>query len=84
MVISPRNSSQCLQSDLFLQGVRGIPSDRLNKILRAIESAREHKRKQEPDMQQIREYLERQVSFRIEEKSSYNRTVSSPHLPPEG
>ncbi|KAM9205244.1 cilium assembly protein DZIP1 [Mergus octosetaceus] len=65
-------------------GVRGIPSDRLNKILRAIESAREHKRKQEPDMQQIREYLERQVSFRIEEKSSCNRTVSSPHLPPEG
>uniref|UniRef100_A0A8C3BUL9 Cilium assembly protein DZIP1 n=1 Tax=Cairina moschata TaxID=8855 RepID=A0A8C3BUL9_CAIMO len=65
-------------------GVRGIPSDRLNKILRAIESAREHKRKQEPDMRQIREYLERQVSFRIEEKSSCNRTVSSPHLPPEG
>ncbi|XP_035412986.1 cilium assembly protein DZIP1 isoform X1 [Cygnus atratus] len=65
-------------------GVRGIPSDRLNKILRAVESAREHKRKQEPDMQQIREYLERQVSFRIEEKSSCNRTVASPHLPPEG
>ncbi|XP_035175080.1 zinc finger protein DZIP1 isoform X2 [Oxyura jamaicensis] len=65
-------------------GVRGIPNDRLNKILRAVESAREHKRKQEPDIQQIREYLERQVSFRIEEKSSCNRTVSSLHLPPEG
>ncbi|NXI66875.1 DZIP1 protein, partial [Anseranas semipalmata] len=66
-------------------GVRGIPNDRLNKILRAVESAREHKQKQEPDIQRIREYLERQVSFRVEEKSSScNRTVSSPHIPSEG
>ncbi|NXC41139.1 DZIP1 protein, partial [Penelope pileata] len=66
-------------------GVRGIPNDRLNKILRAIESARELKLKQEPDIQRIRQYLERQVSFRVEEKStSCNRTVSSPHIPLEG
>uniref|UniRef100_A0A8C0FHF8 DAZ interacting zinc finger protein 1 n=1 Tax=Bubo bubo TaxID=30461 RepID=A0A8C0FHF8_BUBBB len=57
-------------------GVRGIPSDRLNKILRAIESAREGKQKQEPDIHRIREHLERQVSFRVEEKSSWNRPVS--------
>ncbi|XP_062431791.1 cilium assembly protein DZIP1 [Rhea pennata] len=65
-------------------GVRGIPNDRLNRILHAIESAREHKQKQEPDIQRIREHLERQVSFRIEEKSSScNRFVSCPHLPSE-
>ncbi|XP_064360710.1 cilium assembly protein DZIP1 isoform X3 [Dromaius novaehollandiae] len=65
-------------------GVRGIPNDRLNRILHAIKSAREHKQKQEPDIQRIREHLERQVSFRIEEKSSScNRFVSCPHLPSE-
>ncbi|XP_068784980.1 cilium assembly protein DZIP1 isoform X1 [Struthio camelus] len=65
-------------------GVRGIPNDCLNRILHAIESAREHKQKEEPDIQRIREHLERQVSFRIEEKSSsYNRLVSCPHLPSE-
>uniref|UniRef100_A0A8B9P2K8 Cilium assembly protein DZIP1 n=1 Tax=Apteryx owenii TaxID=8824 RepID=A0A8B9P2K8_APTOW len=65
-------------------GVRGIPNDRLNRILHAIESAREHKQKQEPDIQRIREHLERQVRFRIEEKSSsFNRFVSCPHLPSE-
>ncbi|NXW34168.1 DZIP1 protein, partial [Phaetusa simplex] len=65
-------------------GVRGIPSDRLNKILRAVESARDCKQKQEPDIQRIREHLERQVSFRVEEKSSScNRTVSCPQLPSE-
>ncbi|NWS45404.1 DZIP1 protein, partial [Probosciger aterrimus] len=42
-------------------GVRGIPNDRLNKILHAIESARECKQKQEPDFHRIREHLERQV-----------------------
>ncbi|XP_009988438.1 PREDICTED: zinc finger protein DZIP1, partial [Tauraco erythrolophus] len=65
-------------------GVRGIPNDRLNKILRAIESARQCKQKQEPDIQRIREHLERQVSFRVEEKSSScNRPVSYPQLPSE-
>ncbi|NXL35986.1 DZIP1 protein, partial [Glaucidium brasilianum] len=64
-------------------GVRGIPSDRLNKILHAIESARQGKQKQEPDIYRIREDLERQVSFRVEEKSSWNRPVSCPQLPSE-
>ncbi|XP_027530448.1 zinc finger protein DZIP1 isoform X2 [Neopelma chrysocephalum] len=58
-------------------GVRGIPSDRLNKVLRAIEYARECKEKQQPAMHRIREHLERQVSLRVEEKSSSsNRPVS--------
>ncbi|XP_051636564.1 cilium assembly protein DZIP1 isoform X2 [Manacus candei] len=57
-------------------GVRGIPNDRLNKVLRAIEYARECKEKQQPAMHRIREHLERQVSFRVEEKSSSsNRPV---------
>uniref|UniRef100_A0A8C3XR81 Cilium assembly protein DZIP1 domain-containing protein n=1 Tax=Chelydra serpentina TaxID=8475 RepID=A0A8C3XR81_CHESE len=51
-------------------GVRGIPSDYLNKVLVSVESAREEKEKQVPDIQLIREHLERQVSFRIEERSS--------------
>ncbi|KAJ7421395.1 DAZ interacting zinc finger protein 1 [Willisornis vidua] len=51
-------------------GVRGIPNDRLNKVLRAIEHARECKQKQQPTIPRIREHLERQVSFRVEEKSS--------------
>lgn len=53
--------------------------------MRAIESAREHKLKQEPDIQRIREYLERQVSFRVVERSTVsNRAVSSPQVPSEG
>ncbi|OPJ66937.1 zinc finger protein DZIP1 isoform B [Patagioenas fasciata monilis] len=65
-------------------GVRGIPNDRLNKILRAIESARECKQKHEPDIQRIREHLERQVSFRVEEKSSSSyRPISCSQLPPQ-
>ncbi|XP_075774929.1 cilium assembly protein DZIP1 isoform X3 [Pelodiscus sinensis] len=64
-------------------GVRGIPSDFLNKILISVESAREEKEKEVPDIQLIREHLERQVSFRIEERSSSscNRLVSSSRLP---
>ncbi|XP_074839209.1 cilium assembly protein DZIP1 isoform X2 [Carettochelys insculpta] len=65
-------------------GVRGIPSDYLNKVLASIESSREEKEKQVPDIQLIREHLERQVSFRIEERSaSCNRLVSSSHLASE-
>ncbi|XP_067392937.1 cilium assembly protein DZIP1 isoform X2 [Emydura macquarii macquarii] len=65
-------------------GVRGIPSDYLNRVLVFVESAREEKEKQVPDIQLIREHLERQVSFRIEERSSsYNRLVSSSHLASE-
>ncbi|XP_018861635.1 zinc finger protein DZIP1 isoform X2 [Parus major] len=58
-------------------GVRGISSDRLNKILRAIESARERKEKQEPTMLGIREHLERQVGLRVEEKSLSSRRPDS-------
>uniref|UniRef100_A0A8C4XY23 Cilium assembly protein DZIP1 n=1 Tax=Gopherus evgoodei TaxID=1825980 RepID=A0A8C4XY23_9SAUR len=66
-------------------GVRGIPSDYLNKVLVSVESAREEKEKQVPDIQLIREHLERQVSFRIEERSSSacNRLVSSSRLASE-
>ncbi|NXB99266.1 DZIP1 protein, partial [Orthonyx spaldingii] len=65
-------------------GVRGISSDRLNKILRAIQCARECKEKQEPTIHGIREHLERQVSFRAEEKSlPSSRPVSSVQLPGE-
>ncbi|NXH80470.1 DZIP1 protein, partial [Edolisoma coerulescens] len=65
-------------------GVRGISSDRLNKILRAIEYARECKEKQEPTIHGIREHLERQVSFRAEEKSSSSsRPASCVQLPGE-
>ncbi|XP_037751807.1 zinc finger protein DZIP1 isoform X4 [Chelonia mydas] len=66
-------------------GVRGIPSDHFNKVLVSVESAREEKEKQVPDIQLIREHLECQVSFRIEERSSSscNRLVSSSCLASE-
>ncbi|XP_031955944.1 zinc finger protein DZIP1 isoform X2 [Corvus moneduloides] len=65
-------------------GVRGISSDRLNKILRAVEYARERKEKQEPTIHGIREHLERQVSFQAEEKSlSSSRPASCVQLPGE-
>ncbi|XP_066032455.1 cilium assembly protein DZIP1 isoform X2 [Chamaea fasciata] len=58
-------------------GVRGISNDRLNKILQAIEHARERKEKQEPTIHGIREQLERQVGFRIEEKSLSSSKLDS-------
>ncbi|XP_054018927.1 cilium assembly protein DZIP1 isoform X1 [Dryobates pubescens] len=65
-------------------GVRGISNDHLNQILRAVESARERKQRQNPHIHRIREHLERQVGFRVEEKSSScNRPVSWPRLPSE-
>ncbi|NWT54992.1 DZIP1 protein, partial [Erythrocercus mccallii] len=65
-------------------GVHGISSDRLNKILRAIEHARERKEKQEPTIHGIREHLERQVGFRVEEKSlSSSRSDCYLQLPGE-
>ncbi|NXH02351.1 DZIP1 protein, partial [Loxia leucoptera] len=65
-------------------GVRGISSDRLNKILRAIEYARERKGKQEPSIHGIRERLERQVGLRVEERSlSSSRADSCAQLPGE-
>ncbi|NXM39233.1 DZIP1 protein, partial [Gymnorhina tibicen] len=65
-------------------GVRGISNDRLNKILQAIEYARECKEKQEPSIHGIREHLERQVRFRAEEKSlSSSRPASYVQRPGE-
>ncbi|NXR65889.1 DZIP1 protein, partial [Rhadina sibilatrix] len=65
-------------------GVHGISSDRLSKILRAIEHARERKEKQEPTIHGIREHLERQVGLRIEEKTlSSSRPDSCVQLPGE-
>ncbi|NXM19658.1 DZIP1 protein, partial [Ploceus nigricollis] len=65
-------------------GVRGISSDRLNKILRTIEYARERKEKQEPTIHGIREHLERQVGLRVEEKSlPGSRADSCVQLPGE-
>uniref|UniRef100_A0A8C3TAS8 Cilium assembly protein DZIP1 n=1 Tax=Chelydra serpentina TaxID=8475 RepID=A0A8C3TAS8_CHESE len=61
-------------------GVRGIPSDYLNKVLVSVESAREEKEKQVPDIQLIREHLERQVSFRIEERSSSSYKQKMVHM----
>ncbi|NXJ77219.1 DZIP1 protein, partial [Trogon melanurus] len=64
--------------------VRGIPNDHFEDISRAIRSARKCKQKQEPDIQRIREHLERQVSVSVKEKlSSCNRPVSCPQLPSE-
>ncbi|XP_009877514.1 PREDICTED: zinc finger protein DZIP1-like, partial [Apaloderma vittatum] len=64
--------------------VCGIPNNRFEDISNAIKSARKWKQKQEPDIQRIREHLERQVSIRVNEKlSSCNRPVSSPQLPSE-
>ncbi|KAF4801545.1 zinc finger protein [Turdus rufiventris] len=65
-------------------GVRGISNDRLNKILRAIEHARERKERMEPTIHGIRERLQRQLGFRVEEKSlSSSRPDSCAQLPCE-
>ncbi|NXU52908.1 DZIP1 protein, partial [Turnix velox] len=85
-VVLEQDLEEKLESLGIKAGVRGIPNERLNKILRTIESVRDSKQKEELDIQRIREHLERQVSFRIEEKSSSSckRTVSCPQLPSEG
>ncbi|XP_053419536.1 cilium assembly protein DZIP1 isoform X1 [Nycticebus coucang] len=46
--------------------IRGIPSDHLNKVLRNVELARYELERQIPNIQQIREFLEHQVSCKIE------------------
>ncbi|XP_055965729.1 cilium assembly protein DZIP1 isoform X2 [Sorex fumeus] len=51
-------------------GVRGIPTDHLNRVLRAVESARLERERQIPNIQHIREVLEHQVSCKIEERAS--------------
>ncbi|KAH0624483.1 hypothetical protein JD844_031969 [Phrynosoma platyrhinos] len=72
-----------LESLGIKSGVHGIPSDHLNRVLMSVESAREERKKQVPDIQQIREQLERQVSFRVAERASCSRLFSSPHLSPQ-
>uniref|UniRef100_G1KA20 DAZ interacting zinc finger protein 1 n=1 Tax=Anolis carolinensis TaxID=28377 RepID=G1KA20_ANOCA len=59
-----------LESLGIKSGVHGIPSDHLNRVLMSVESAREERKKQVPDIQHIREQLERQVSFRVAERAS--------------
>ncbi|XP_037656152.1 zinc finger protein DZIP1 [Choloepus didactylus] len=49
--------------------IRGIPSDHLNRVLRNVESARHERERQIPNIQQIREFLEYQVSCKIEERT---------------
>ncbi|NWU42872.1 DZIP1 protein, partial [Hylia prasina] len=83
-VVLEQTLEEKLESLGVKAGVNGISNDRLNKILRAIEHARERKEKQEPSIQGIREHLERQVGFRIEEKSlSSSRPDSGLQLPGE-
>uniref|UniRef100_A0A8D2Q4B2 DAZ interacting zinc finger protein 1 n=1 Tax=Varanus komodoensis TaxID=61221 RepID=A0A8D2Q4B2_VARKO len=73
-----------LESLGIKSGVHGIPSDHLNRVLMSVESAREERRKQVPNIQLIREQLERQVSFRVAERASCSRLLSSSYLSPEG
>lgn len=49
--------------------IRGIPSDQLNRVLRAVESARHDRERQLPNIQQIRDFLEHQVSCKIKERT---------------
>ncbi|XP_067569474.1 cilium assembly protein DZIP1 isoform X3 [Pseudorca crassidens] len=49
--------------------IRGIPSDHLNRVLRTVESARHERERQIPNIQQIREFLENQVSRKTEERT---------------
>ncbi|XP_014446421.1 zinc finger protein DZIP1 isoform X1 [Tupaia chinensis] len=49
--------------------IRGIPSDHMSRVLRTVESARRERERQMPNIQQIREFLEHQVSCKIEEKT---------------
>uniref|UniRef100_A0A8D0H6J6 Cilium assembly protein DZIP1 n=1 Tax=Sphenodon punctatus TaxID=8508 RepID=A0A8D0H6J6_SPHPU len=65
-------------------GIRGIPSDHLNQVLVSVETAREEKEKQVPDIQLIREQLEYQINLRIGERVSCSRLFSSSRLTSEG
>nr|XP_033803431.1 zinc finger protein DZIP1 isoform X2 [Geotrypetes seraphini] len=62
-------------------GVRGIPSDHLNRILASVECQREEKKKEVPEIQQIREHLIHQMSMRLEKSSpSSGRLASTSQL----
>ncbi|XP_060091218.1 cilium assembly protein DZIP1 [Heteronotia binoei] len=72
-----------LESLGIKSGVRGIPSDHLTRVLMSVESAREERKKEVPDIQHIREQLERQMNVRVAEKASCIRHFSSPLLSSE-
>lgn len=55
---------------LFLQDIHGIPCEILTRSLKATQLARHDLAKQMPDIQQIRESLEHQLTCKIEEKVS--------------
>ncbi|XP_070607593.1 cilium assembly protein DZIP1-like [Erythrolamprus reginae] len=61
-------------------GVRGISSDHLNRALASLETAREERKKQLPDIQHIREQLVQQLNFRVAERLSCSRSLSNRHL----
>uniref|UniRef100_A0A8C3YCG3 Cilium assembly protein DZIP1 n=1 Tax=Catagonus wagneri TaxID=51154 RepID=A0A8C3YCG3_9CETA len=48
---------------------RGIPSHHLKRVLRTVESTRHERERKIPNIQQIRECLEHQVSCKIEERT---------------
>ncbi|XP_078246931.1 cilium assembly protein DZIP1 isoform X1 [Pogona vitticeps] len=79
-VVLEQTLAEKLESLGIKSGVRGIPSDHLSRVLESVESAREERKKQVPNIQHIREELERQVSFRVAERASCSRLLSSPHL----
>uniref|UniRef100_A0A8C0SQ54 Cilium assembly protein DZIP1 n=1 Tax=Canis lupus familiaris TaxID=9615 RepID=A0A8C0SQ54_CANLF len=49
--------------------IRGIPSDHFGRVLRMVESARHEQERHIPNIQQIREFLEHEVSCKIEERT---------------
>lgn len=49
--------------------IRGIPSDHFSRVLRTVESARHERERQIPNIQQIRDFLEHEVSCKIEERT---------------
>lgn len=51
--------------------IRGIPSEHLNRVLKTVHSARHERERQMPNIQEIRETLEHQVSCKIEERGLF-------------
>ncbi|XP_055216572.2 cilium assembly protein DZIP1 isoform X3 [Gorilla gorilla gorilla] len=49
--------------------IRGISSDQLHRVLKSVESERHKQEREIPNFHQIREFLEHQVSCKIEEKA---------------
>uniref|UniRef100_A0A2K5D0Q3 Cilium assembly protein DZIP1 n=1 Tax=Aotus nancymaae TaxID=37293 RepID=A0A2K5D0Q3_AOTNA len=49
--------------------IHGISSDQLHRVLKSVESERHKQEREIPNFHQIREFLEHQVSYKIEEKA---------------